>query len=690
VGLYPSLVALLFASVAGTLPQGARVVPATVGWIAVVPLALLGARNLSDPLALGRLRFLPWAAWLWVVFSWWTSPVPRAGTVGVLIAPFCLLAVSGVAWCWREEAARRLGSAALIAGSAVLAAFALIHWSAYGAPRPALPLGHHNLLGLWLLGGFGIACGELTEGSSRETLPSRRWRPALLVLAVALSAAALLATRSLAAFGGIGAAVVFLGLTATRRRHPAARASGSRWLPAVGVSILVVGALGLYGPRLVRVVAGEDASTTARWGYAAAAGRGLVERPLRGWGPGASSWQLTRFMRPSPGVHPPSEIVTDPHSLPLDLLFDSGLAGLLLIGATAAASVARRRVRGPERAWCCGLLAMAVASLGAGWFDVAALPMLVVVLVGGGIAASGLAAGTGDGSGQESGGTNRWTLTRWTTGTWLPVAMTFAGVVGLGWFLAPWMGAQRHYEASAVTTGKDQRVHLERAVAGDPTQPLYRFQLALLGEAGAEPHAEGAAEQAGGISAFWLVAGGLQGRNQDPRAAHSLARACDLDPLAAAAPYALASLAPEDPLASERLARALIAEPRLLAAPLSSAQPDLLRAAVRRVETQAGLSPGWRSALVEAWQRLATQTPTAPASGGDAPLRESATLELRVDAGDETSLSLYAFRRQRMPLAIWRVTLDRRLLEEMGELVAASRLVETESAVFAADCRLGR
>src|SRR5512134_3189683 len=86
--LAPALGLAAFAAALGGLESGARAPHGALGRGLILLVALAGARELADPLRLGRrAAWLPWAAVAWVAASWQLSALPRAGRVGVLLLP---------------------------------------------------------------------------------------------------------------------------------------------------------------------------------------------------------------------------------------------------------------------------------------------------------------------------------------------------------------------------------------------------------------------------------------------------------------------------------------------------------------------------------------------------------------------------------------------------------------------------
>jgi hypothetical protein len=197
--LVPPLLLALFGAWCGTFAWGATAAASAVAAVALLGTLLWTGPAWQDPLRLGRAgRLLPPALWIAAAASAWASPVPRAGWVPVLLLPAFLALPGAVERCWRREEDRRRGLRALALTVAGVSLWSLIDWAVLGSPRPAMPLGHHNLLAAWLVIALPLA-----------VLPARepgRWRFAGLA-AGGLAVAALLASRSLGdrGRGGCGA-----------------------------------------------------------------------------------------------------------------------------------------------------------------------------------------------------------------------------------------------------------------------------------------------------------------------------------------------------------------------------------------------------------------------------------------------------------------------------------------------------
>ncbi len=606
----------------GTFPGAARWPGAVATQAGVLAFALLGAAAWRDPWRLGRGRWLLAACWLAAALSWALSPVERAGRVGLVLGPAFVLLPAAVARCWRHPAARRLGTAALAMVCATVALVALVSWQRLGSPRAAMPLGHHNLLAGWLVAVVPLAL-----------LPWRSPRLGRVPAAAAglLAAGALAATASL--LGLLAAACqCLLAARWWRRARP--------WLLAGGALLLVATA-----PRLARLAAVTDLSARARTVYWQAGWRGLAERPLLGWGPGSTPWTIGDHLRPVPGVNPPSEVVGDLHSLPVQLGYELGAVGLLSLAALAALLLIRWRrpsepIQDPglRRAALVSLAGSAVWTLGNAPLAVPALPIAWALALGALLAAHrplterlAQAVGSGPaGTGVE--------LPRQATspppprkrpaGSWPRTSYpALLYVAAAGTLLVPLDLAHRQYDRAAQASSETQGLEsIAAAVATDPAFPLYRARAAWLqarlgdDRAGATRLALEAAEAAPGIGALWLQAGVLAAAAGDQRAAPALRQAIRLDPLSPLPPLHLALLHPDEPEAPDLATRALTIEPRLAAAVAWEHRQELWMAVAGRL----GLAA----------------EPPAP---GDGPV---AALGLSLDHRPALSFSLYAFRRR--------------------------------------------
>lgn len=684
----PPLLLLLFGAWAGTFAAGATFAGSATGQ-AVLLGTVVGAAA-RDPYrfdlwGLGRAGrwWLP-ALGIAAVASWWASPVPRAGRVGLLLLPAFLLLPAAVASVWSDRISRRRGLRGLAGVVAGISLWALVDHLVpgdllaggifSGSPRAARPLGHHNLLAVWLLTVLPSAVLPIRERSTW------RW---LGWAAGVLGTAALLATRSLLGAAGLGGLALMAGIAVLRADPggtPARPRSRVRLWTGVVLGLLLALLAWRVGPRLVEVVAGDDPSARARAVYWEGGLRGVSARPFLGWGPGATPWTLGLHLRPRPGINPPGEAVGQLHSQPLQVAYELGATGLLLALAISGLFVGRRwrEVRSGEArdpaltvAGLAGLGAAGVALLGTAALAIPAVPVALAVVAG-----MARAGGTGLGRSPRPRPALPGTSRAWRVAVVVYAAVAVAGLI------AP---ARAHflYDRALELETKAAAGELAAATALDPDFPWYRAWSAWWGGTGplgrhaaAEPALE-AARDAPGVAPLWLMAGVYGRQARAPWADEALARACRRDPLSPFAPFHRMVGDPTSPEAPVRGARALLAEPRLLAATFWDHRPSLLAAALTEVERWPGVPTGWKAALLDTAERMAERR-TSPGSVSPADRGE---LVLRLDRDPATSLALHLFRRRPRSLPLAAIEVDRREAEEVN-LPPASHLPETSIDAF--------
>jgi len=637
----PALSLALLAAWCGTLQGGATAAGSAAAVVTLLAVLLGLGAPWRDPLRLGRAgRLLPLALWIAAAVSWWVSPVRRAGTTGLVLLPAFLLLPAAFARCWREEAARRQGLRALAGVVAGVALWALGDEVFLGAPRAAVPLGHHNLLAAWLVTLLPLA-----------VVPSRepgRWR-FLGLAAGAAAVAAVLASRSLLGVAALGVEAV-LGLVLLWGSGRLRRF----WIP--GLLALAVFAALFQGPRLADILRGRDVSARARGVYYAAAWQGFLARPLVGWGPESAAWTNARFLAPEPGINPPGEAVGELHSLPLEVAYELGGAGLLLAIGLFGLFLVRRAGelrRSDDRtllvASLLGLAGAAVASLGTANIAVAALPWAVAAAAGGALAAVPAAE-------QRS-------------GDW-PVRL-YAAVLALA--LAPATVAHWSYDrALAAELGgrrQDAARELERAVLLDPGFPLYRMRLGLLRNDPAL--ALRAAEDGHDVAALWTVAGVLGQAARRPWAAAAVDHACADGPLDPFPPFFAMQAEPKVEAAPRCAGRALLAAPKLAAAVVWEGREELYAESLRQVRSWAGVDSGWKEAFL-----AAAAIPPADRHG------DLSWLALTFDTDPRESVSIALFRRRPWPTQ-WPLVPVRAGLLDRFDLPPATTLATTSPAALA-------
>jgi hypothetical protein len=469
---------------------------------------------------------------------------------------------------------------------------ALVRWQWLSLSSASLPLGHHNLLAGWL-----VLVLPLTLVAGQFPGVSR-W------LAIGAGAAGLL---TIAATGSLlGAAAVAMQAIVAATWSKRLRV----WLVS-GSGILAV----LTLPRLLSIAQATDLSTLARLSYLKAGWRGLLERPSLGWGPGAVPWTLGEFMRPAAGIHPASQIVGDLHSLPLQLAYEIGVAGSLLVLAIAVIFFLRRRAEIPDsanslrqRAALLGLLGGAVFALGSAPLAVPALPATAAVVAGVALPAQ-----------------RRVPLQHR-----MPLLMAYLLIAAT--VLVPLSRAHHFYEkAIRATNPSDALSSLDRAQRLDPDFPLYLARRAWLAseiqgvDSELADQARQAAKMAPGLAPLWLAAGDLGRRADQSWAPAALSQARDLDPLSPLVLFHLMTVSQDESDVALHLGEAaLSAEPRLAAARWWRSHPEL----ADRVSRQTGLPLPKRI---------------------DSPHQEPLVLALTLDRTPALSFSLFAFRRSPWP-----------------------------------------
>jgi O-antigen ligase len=735
------------------------------------PLGLASGSSPTDRLVAG----LPWLLYAVALLSLLVSPVWRAGLVAIVMLPAYILLPAALRAMWwpllpvlerpvRERSAqeqavegRRLPmpdhpddpdgldnpvnplarAMTILAGA--IAAVAL--WQSLGVwqswaqgSRVALPLGHHNLqaaatVALWP---FALVL-----------LKHRRRVVALALAALGLQLLVLVGTRSLGA--ALAVAVQLTALSwlwsvrwrASRNRLLMGRARKVRTWSALLVGAGLLLPLLVLAPRLLSVVRGNDSSALARLAYWRGALVGLRERPVLGWGPGSSHWTLAEHWTPIPGVHPPGEIVADPHSLPLLLGYELGIGGFALAAAmalllltspwrraclpatespeTAPSETQTETVTLATAAWL-GLVGVAVTSLflaapsvpAPAWITVA-----LVALLGGGTPGSGWHGAPAVASSSAAG------ASRFTPGA-ATLLLRLGAPVGLALaltiLLRPLLAVGVYEEGRGAWFAGNPGSALEKVDQArqlDPYFPLYGFRQALLMTELEDRDTRArvrvafeSAELARGLAPLWLVASTsmLAAEQAEARAGGApeqlftaLERACALAPLEGVAPLLAARLFPAG-TAGPRLpllARAILAEPGFLAASSSFPYPnegrsestlgvDEGRPLKQQILAWPDVPAGLKVAMADFLDALARSEESLPAVAGTTE-RRFARLAFAIDQEAATSLSLHAFRRQPWPGVVARIRVDEGMFDSIdATLPRATVLRETGPRAFVA------
>ncbi len=609
------------------------------GQLAVLGSLALAARRWEDPLRLGGWRRLvPQLLVVTAFLAMLVSPVPRAGRAAALLLPAFLMVPAAVERALARREKRDVALLLLSLATGAVAAASLVWQLVQGSSRAAMPLGHHNLLS-----------GLLVTLLPATLLPLRRSGAPRVIAALSAGLVVTAVVRSGSLLGMTALAVeAGLALLWWRRFH-------KLLLPC---ALLV---LALQMPRAAAIFRGEDPSTQARLVYLDAGWRGLSARPWLGWGPGSTPWTISQYLRPRPGVNPPSEVVGDLHSLPMQILYELGGLGFLFTLGTAAIFLRRRIAERDDAedpdllaAGLIGMLGAATTRMGGAALSVTALPLAAAVAAGIALAARP----------RRDESAPRWP------------GLAYAAVALLA--LLPLDVAQAFYgRAAAASRSGDvdaARANVERAAKWDPSFPLYGARSAWL--RGEHEAARRAAVSAVASPPLWLAAGMVAASAGAESAAASLQRACALDPLGAPAPMQLAMEQAENApaLAARSAARALLAEPRYLAARFWIGRGSLRAATLAEIERWPGVDVGWKASLVE----LANTVIPSPSG-------QPARLGLDLDLEPALSFSLYAFRREAWPATLAPIDVDADAARKIT-IPPASTLPTTPADAFDPSC----
>ncbi len=628
---------LLGSAVAGSLVMGTTAVGSTLSLLGLGGLAALGAQGVGK-LEPGERRAIHVAVALWLAMgvSLLVSPVPRAGVTGWLLGPMSFFAFRGMVRMVRSSNRSLSIELSVAIAVCVVSGVALSAWLLGYGPRPALPLGHHNLLALWL-----VVLLPVSAAGMRASGPGR-W---ISRLAVVLGGSALAGTRSLAGAVGIAIAIAWV--------FPLLPGAVQRLLLGGGMLWL-----GSFLERIAAIVSGQDPSAMARLQYVRAALDGALDRPLMGWGPGSTPWLIAEWLQPLPGWNPPAEGVGEAHSLGAQLLFELGLplgGGLLLLGASLPLWLASRvhqaeagiqlRLRFLGSGLLGSWVAMAFAGSPAGVFALPAV-WLTVAAIGWGVADSAAPRQPVFPS-QRKPGRARQLL-------WIVPACA----------LLPFeLGRWAYDIARKSSEGERRRQSLDWACRLDPRFPLYRaLQAAEQEDLEERTQAfRAAAEAARGVAFLWLEAAAEAWSAGDLASAQRAARtALTLDRLNSLPAWILFRTSQGSDL--DCAARALALEPRLAAAAAWNQTPVGLRQqALDRLEQWPGLPAAYAEELRRRLDRA------GPSSG-------VVDLVASLDEAASVSLSVHLFQRFPWPRELLRVRLDSSELRALeGQGPAATR-----------------
>lgn len=342
----------LFAATAlknATVPLGALRVDAYTAILAGILLAALVRLPRSGWPRIPRLSSLEWALLGPLAAGVWSlgASLDRATTLVCLVRLVLLWAATiAVSRALTDEKARRTALAAFAAAGTALAVFAFAQWA-----NPDLGIGYTHIQGSGLAGkmlvrpaGFYIDPNFLAAHLALTSLGAlalagaggrARWW--LLPAAVMLEGVVFTFSRS--AWVALTLGVIVLFVVGPRRSR----------LPLFGTLVAVMIVAGaLNGPDLLlsRMTSilwlDSGSSTTTRLFMAGSTVEMAFDRPIFGTGLGAYSAAYPEYRKPGALLR-----VTHPHQVPLALIAETGVAGLVaqVIMLVLLVGAARRRYR---------------------------------------------------------------------------------------------------------------------------------------------------------------------------------------------------------------------------------------------------------------------------------------------------------------------------------------------------------
>jgi len=321
--------------------------------------ALAGPAWVQPESLLAALALLYAASPLWGASSW----LAGLGAAGMI--PNILWALLAATLCRPDQAAAIILAGAGASGL-VLAAFTF--YDARSDPVSWLwqRQGHPNLLACCLLPSF-FACAALAALARRNA-----WRLLAVALAV-LPACVFVAASAIGAWVGLaaGCAAGALCFVRTRPRRRLLLAAALLAAVAALAPAAIPSLSDLLAPTLLR------SRQATRFFHLLNSAEMLAHRPWLGWGPGAFMSCFSLFKSTAAPLYGwQTSLTLHPHNEPILVAIDTGLAGLLLYAAAAAACVLRaweaaQRASSPRRWLIAACLGGWTATFVHGFFEIA-------------------------------------------------------------------------------------------------------------------------------------------------------------------------------------------------------------------------------------------------------------------------------------------------------------------------------